>query len=458
MEAGQVMRHIAAPARVTLLAAAVAGMCGSSAAMAEYASPGQITPSVVNLGNVHIGDAFGTQALTVQNVAPAGAEYLKALFLPAPGLIAVSGGSPVYEIQTLIGYMVGPLAPQASDSSLSVGLHSLASTTAGYKTGSVTAIFASDNGAGTVTTLPQNLNQSITVQGNVYRYAQANAFGGPSSNMPTLNLGIVHKGESFTSQALAISNVAASDGFSEKLNALPVYTDGAASASGSISGLMAGSSSTAISVGLGSANTNVAGMKSGIVGVALQSDGTGTSNLGISNIASQGLIVEGQVNDYASAALTHAGAGTFGGSGMSYTLDFGSIVQGSGSAMALLSVLNGGGSASFTDVLNGSFYLPGGTDFQLSGFDAFSGIAGGSSTAPHSITLSDATVGTFSHTLYLNWHGSNASGYAGPGSQIMLNLSGSVVAAVPEPATYGMMLAGLGLVGFTVRRRKHAEA
>lgn len=457
MGAGQIIRRISAPARLTLLAAVATGMCGSSAAMAEYASPGQITPSVVNFGNVHVGDAFGTQALTVQNIAPVGSEYLKTLLMPTAGSqFLVSGGTSVNQPGMMFAKLFGPLAPQMSDSSAIVYGGSGATATAGLKTGSLIAMFGSDNGAGTVTELSQS--QTITVQGNVYRYAQANSFAGPPSNMPTLNLGIVHKGESFTSQALGISNVAASDGFSEKLNALPVYTDGAASASGSISGLAAGSSSTAISVGLGNANTNIAGMKSGIVGVALQSDGTGTSNLGITNIGSQGLIVEGQVNDYASAALTHAGAGSFGGSGMSYTLDFGSIVQGSGSALALLSVLNVGGSASFTDVLNGSFYLPGGTDFQLSGFDAFSGIAGGSSTGPLSITLSDATVGTFSQTLYLNWHGSNGSGYAGPGSQIMLNLSGSVVAAVPEPATYGMMLAGLGLVGFMVRRRKQAEA
>jgi hypothetical protein len=32
------------------------------------------------------------------------------------------------------------------------------------------------------------------------------------------------------------------------------------------------------------------------------------------------------------------------------------------------------------------------------------------------------------------------------------------IAAVPEPETYAMMLAGLGMMGFTVRRRKQAQA
>lgn len=47
----------------------------------------------------------------------------------------------------------------------------------------------------------------------------------------------------------------------------------------------------------------------------------------------------------------------------------------------------------------------------------------------------------------------DASGFGG--TQYALNLTGTVVAApVPEASTYGMMLAGLGLVGFAVRRRK----
>jgi hypothetical protein len=44
----------------------------------------------------------------------------------------------------------------------------------------------------------------------------------------------------------------------------------------------------------------------------------------------------------------------------------------------------------------------------------------------------------------------DASGFGGV--QYALHMEG--VAAVPEASTYGMMLAGLGLVGFAVRRRK----
>jgi len=49
----------------------------------------------------------------------------------------------------------------------------------------------------------------------------------------------------------------------------------------------------------------------------------------------------------------------------------------------------------------------------------------------------------------------DASGFGGV--QYALHLTGTTVAAVPEASTYGMMLAGLGLVGFMAsRRRTHA--
>lgn len=65
--------------------------------------------------------------------------------------------------------------------------------------------------------------------------------------------------------------------------------------------------------------------------------------------------------------------------------------------------------------------------------------------------------GIYGDAYTLSYHGTvpaNVPGFAG--IQYDLNLTGTVMAAapVPEASTYGMMLAGLGLVGFAVRRRR----
>jgi hypothetical protein len=44
------------------------------------------------------------------------------------------------------------------------------------------------------------------------------------------------------------------------------------------------------------------------------------------------------------------------------------------------------------------------------------------------------------------------------GSNVSAILVRDTIALVPEPETYAMMLAGLGLLGFMARRRKQKEA
>ena len=43
-----------------------------------------------------------------------------------------------------------------------------------------------------------------------------------------------------------------------------------------------------------------------------------------------------------------------------------------------------------------------------------------------------------------------------PPAGLRVEFSTSTIAAVPEPETYAMLIAGLGLVGFAARRRKQA--
>lgn len=68
--------------------------------------------------------------------------------------------------------------------------------------------------------------------------------------------------------------------------------------------------------------------------------------------------------------------------------------------------------------------------------------------------------GTYGHAYTLDYHatvsGATGSGISFNGILYSLHLTG-MVAAVPEATTYGMMLAGLGLVGFTARRKKRVH-
>lgn len=95
----------------------------------------------------------------------------------------------------------------------------------------------------------------------------------------------------------------------------------------------------------------------------------------------------------------------------------------------------------------GGFYANwNGTNF-LQGTDS-TGANGTSTAAVGTVTGWDGDSGNFD----LEYH-SYINGGAFDGQTGYWHLAGTV-AAVPEASTYGMMLAGLGLVGFAVRRRK----
>ena len=54
--------------------------------------------------------------------------------------------------------------------------------------------------------------------------------------------------------------------------------------------------------------------------------------------------------------------------------------------------------------------------------------------------------------------GTSITGYGAIGTMAGYPVSESITAAVPEPETYAMMMAGLGMIGFMSRRRKSAAA
>ena len=102
--------------------------------------------------------------------------------------------------------------------------------------------------------------------------------------------------------------------------------------------------------------------------------------------------------------------------------------------------------------ISGSVASKGGNFFNLTKFDIFDTVT---STAVLTGTifngglvgfgLFNGTTGSGSYALHIAGNSKGSSSYAG---------TLSVTSAVPEPETYGMMLAGLGLMGFVARRRK----
>ena len=127
---------------------------------------------------------------------------------------------------------------------------------------------------------------------------------------------------------------------------------------------------------------------------------------------------------------------------------------GAGDQGASLSVLNN--AIGPADLLSGAFDLSGATSaFTLSGFDSFANLVAGSTFDGLGVRFDDDAQGTFLATVVLHASGSNASGYAGAIGDTFLVLRGDVaVAAVPEPETYALMLAGLLFLARVAQRRR----
>ena len=129
----------------------------------------------------------------------------------------------------------------------------------------------------------------ISLTGTVYRAGN----GVLGSNL--VHLGNVREGGSFGVGALALSNGATVDGFSEKLNvSFAADGDNNVVASGSVNLLAAGSSDVStMTVGL--SNTGSAGGKSGTVNLVYETDGTGTSGLASQVVGGTAVTVSGTV-------------------------------------------------------------------------------------------------------------------------------------------------------------------
>ncbi len=238
------------------------------------------TPEPVTLANQRVGGT-ATQALSLTNTAAADgfSERLNASF----------GG--VSDARITTSGAISLLAAGATDTSrMLVGLNTAA---AGTVSGTATVRLQSDgtgtSGLGTTALPDQNVGVSgFITTADVYRLAN------PVIQTPQpVAFGNVRIGTPVAAHALAIKNEVPADGFSEQLNATANGTTGGVTASGAFTLLAPQAVNTmSIQVGL---DTSVAGNRSGVATITFQSDGTGTSGLGITNLPSQNVQVSGNV-------------------------------------------------------------------------------------------------------------------------------------------------------------------
>ena len=254
---------------------------------------------------------------------------------------------------------------------------------------------------------------AVTVSGTVYATAVAQV-------APTLNFGVVHVGSSIT-KALAISN-AATGAVSD------VLTGGLGAITGPFTG--AGSLGTGIAAGAsGSLNVMLLATTSGVVsGSASLNLASHDSSLADIALSVAPIVLTGTIDNYAVAALEKvSGAGTLSRVGNAYTLNLGSVAQGTTRLTVNLGAVNA--ASGLADLLSGSFSVTGSGAFTNTGLTAFSGLGAGQADIAPSVTLSTTNAGTFSETITLNSVGANASGYQGALSPETLTIKGTITAA-----------------------------
>jgi len=395
---------------------------GSVFRLAE-ASP---LPASVNFGTARIGSTVFLPLNVTNTSANDGfSERLNAAFSSATGNGTGSGSF------TLLG-------PSATNQgTLRVGLNTSA---VGLRTGSATFTFGSD-GTGTsgiagIAPLP---GQTVALRGRVFRPAIA-----PEAVSPTTNIGIVHVGDQVV-VPIPMSNLAATDGYSEGLDAEWTAMGSRLIGHGSVENLAPGASSQSLSL---SVSTIAPGEFNTTALLTLASNGQGSSGLSTLHLEDRAFMVTGVVNSYAAPRFTDlAGDGVLTGvSSAFYTLDFGHILPGS-QVESNLGVLNAAWGPS--DWLAGSFAIdaPG---FEFTGFDVFDHVTGGASVDGLRLRLAAMEEGVFGGRIVLQPRSRNASGFDGALDSVVVDIRGTVI---PSPGALGVL--GLsGLIGCRRRRRQ----
>jgi hypothetical protein len=362
---------------------------------------GGMATATVSFGNRHVGDS-PTLNYQINNVGASGPSLRGAI------QTAAGGGNITDERLDGAGATpgnFGPVAASANSGNLPVTFNA---TSAGPLTGQQVRI---------VNNFDNIADQTLQITGAAYRLAS------PIVNSASpINFGFVHVGDA-VSQTISITNDVPDDSYSESLNAV-LDPGGSATGGGSFTALApSATNNTDLAIGI---NTATAGIKSGSAVIALKSNGTGSSGLGVTILPQQNIMVQAQVNHFAAAdVVKQSGDGTLTVTGPDeFTLDLGSIVEGQAALSATLGVKNQplGGPA---DTLAGSFTLAA-PDFNLSGFASFGGVAAGATQGGLVIALDEMEVGDFTGQITLLPQSTNPQPFSLDLDPITIHIVGQV--------------------------------
>ena len=222
--------------------------------------------AAIGFGSVHVGSSATTKSYQVTNTAISGSS-------PINGSLIINNitDSRLSGLG-LSAYSYGPL--NAGQLTENLGI-----TFTPVRAGALTNQFVNINDS------TNNNTQKLAVTGAAYDYAKA------SSLPTTVNFGNVRIG-TVPNQVLTLTNLAPTSAYSEKLDASVKSTTGSAKASGTVTLLAGGASSTKLSVGV---NAGMAGSKIGTATFSMTSSGEGTSGLDSTRLSSQAVNVAANV-------------------------------------------------------------------------------------------------------------------------------------------------------------------
>ena len=300
---------------------------------------GGATPNaLLAFGNVHVGD-MTTLNYQINNTGTRGPVLRGAL------QTSVNGGNITDGRLGGTGVTASNFGPSRSARTAALGV-TFNATSAGTLNGQTLHLINNFDNVG---------NQNLSITGAAFRYAN------PTAHTPEpVAFGNFHVGDAVSNVFLSVMNNVPNDGFSESLNAMigsatgGVFTNG-----GSFTGLLPGATNnSSLSVGI---STATAGSQNGTATISFQSNGNGSSGLGITDLASQTVNVTGAVYRYASPSVHMPEPVTFG------VVHVGDTVSGTA-----LSITNNATNDGFSESLNGS--IGGGTN-GVTASGSFTGLA-----------------------------------------------------------------------------------